>query len=114
MKTILILAMISSTIFIATASNTSPKPIIQIESTSFGEPDLQHDALQVLIRKCNFCHQTKNRRTVFTRANMKEMAPKINKQVFVKKRMPKGKDNTLTEEESQTLKKWLDSLPNVG
>jgi uncharacterized membrane protein len=38
---------------------------------------------------------------------MEERAPKIHKQVFVKKRMPKGKNNILTVEESRSLRKWL-------
>ena len=39
---------------------------------------------------------------------MNSFAPKIHKQVFVKKRMPKRKNNNLSKEELLILKNWLD------
>ncbi|MEQ9405653.1 MAG: hypothetical protein RIM99_18835 [Cyclobacteriaceae bacterium] len=74
----------------------------QIEAT-----DLKRDALKILQTKCNICHVKKNPGKVFTLDNMSALAPKIQKQVFVKKRMPKGNKIHLTEQEYIILKKWL-------
>jgi uncharacterized membrane protein len=41
---------------------------------------------------------------------MSGFAPQINTQVFIKRRMPKGKDIKLTEKEYQLLSTWLRSL----
>lgn len=46
---------------------------------------------------------------VFTLANMDDLAHKIHKQVFIKKRMPKGKDIKLTSYEYNALRKWLET-----
>ena len=67
-------------------------------------------AFGILKTKCNVCHAKQNRRKVFTLDNMDAFAEKIHKQVFVKKRMPKGKKITLTESDYTTLKNWLKSL----
>ena len=75
--------------------------------------NIKLSALKVLQQKCNVCHQSQNPRKVFTIMNMSEMAPKIYKQVFVKKRMPKGNDNQLTEKEYSTLKQWIKSEKNI-
>lgn len=69
--------------------------------------ELKHEAFGILDNKCNVCHRKRNRSMVFSLDNMDKRAKKIHKQVFVKKRMPKGKDITLTEEEYRTLRKWL-------
>ena len=69
--------------------------------------DLKHAAFQILQSKCNVCHEKKNPRRVFTLENMTNLALKINKQVFIKKRMPKGNDIRLTNEEYDVLKHWL-------
>ena len=69
--------------------------------------DLKHASFQILQAKCNVCHEKKNPRRVFTLDNMTDLAPKIYKQVFIKKRMPKGNDIRLTDEEYDILKKWL-------
>lgn len=63
-------------------------------------------ALTVLEEKCNVCHVAK-KRVVFTNGNMETHAKNIHKQVFIKKRMPKGKKFPMTEEEYDILKKWL-------
>jgi len=69
--------------------------------------DISDRALQVLQTKCNVCHLKQNPGKVFTRENMKGFAPKIHRQVFVKKRMPKGKKIKLTAEEYQILSTWI-------
>ena len=67
-------------------------------------------AYKILVAKCNVCHRKKNPRKVFTLANMEDLSPKIFKQVFVKKRMPKGKENNLSSAEYALLKEWLLTL----
>jgi uncharacterized membrane protein len=73
--------------------------------------DIRTNALIILRTKCNVCHYKQNPGKVFTLANMDKFAPKIYKQVFVKRRMPKGNATKLTQEEEQTLMVWLQSQP---
>lgn len=69
-------------------------------------------AFELLSQKCNVCHKTDNPSKVFTLDNMEGFSKKIKRQVFVFKRMPKGKDITLTKEEKQILKDWIKSNKN--
>jgi uncharacterized membrane protein len=69
--------------------------------------DLKLEVYKILQVKCNVCHQTKNPSKVFTLDNMTSLAPKIYKQVFITKRMPKGKEIRLSQNEYDKLKKWL-------
>jgi uncharacterized membrane protein len=66
-------------------------------------------AFKVLQNQCNICHRSQNPSMLFTLENMNGFAKKINRQVFVWKRMPKGNDNNLTTEEKETLKIWLNT-----
>ncbi len=61
-------------------------------------------AFETLKKKYNVCHVVKNRRKIFTLDNMNLFGSKIHTQVFVKKRMPKGKKTALTKSEYTTLK----------
>lgn len=70
---------------------------------------LKQTALSVLVQKCNVCHKIYNPGKVFTADNMEALAPKIYKQVFVKRRMPKGREIKLTPEEEQLLREWLET-----
>ncbi len=79
----------------------------QKEVHQTNEPKL--NALKVLQTKCNVCHKSRNPGKVFNLDNMSVLAPKIYKQVFLKKRMPKGKTNKLTNEEYVTLQNWLNT-----
>lgn len=72
------------------------------------QKDKKSAAFQVLATKCNICHATKKRTDIFTLENMDTLAPDIWKQVFVKKKMPKGRKVKLTENESKALRIWLD------
>jgi len=66
-------------------------------------------ALEVLVKKCNVCHIDQKRNRIFTLDNMNKYAKRINKTVFIKKRMPpENSVITLTEEDKITLKNWLD------
>lgn len=77
---------------------------LQIDNT------IQENAFATLDSKCNECHKKKKPTYTFTRDNMDLFAGPINEQVFIKKKMPKGKKNKLTEKEAETLKTWLNSL----
>ena len=82
---------------------------VQLRQPLAVHDDVSTRALQVLQTKCNVCHLRQNPRKVFTRENMDSFAPKIHRQVFVKKRMPKGKKIKLTAEEYQILSTWITS-----
>lgn len=69
----------------------------------------QNEAFKVLTQKCNVCHVKQNPSKVFTLENMNGFARKINRQVFIWKRMPKGDEISLSESEKITLKNWLDN-----
>ncbi len=66
-------------------------------------------AFQILDTKCNVCHNTRNRKRVFTLENMNPWANDIYRQVFIKKRMPKGKKVKLNTKEYQELLTWITS-----
>lgn len=70
-------------------------------------------ALKVLVEKCNVCHQRQNPRKVFTDSNMDDLAPSIYKQVFVKKRMPRGNTIKLGKEDQKALTDWLKTRVNI-
>jgi uncharacterized membrane protein len=71
------------------------------------QEDLKANAFKVLTTQCNVCHATKKRQDIFTFGNMDSLASDINKQVFLKKKMPKGRKNKLSEQETLALKNWL-------
>lgn len=66
-------------------------------------------ALLVLQTKCNICHVRNNPFRIFKEKNMERNAKDIYKQVFVKGRMPLGNEVRLTEDERETLKKWVEA-----
>lgn len=69
-------------------------------------------AFQILENKCNVCHSKRNRRRVFTLDNMNLWADDVHKQVFIKKRMPKGKKIRLSGQEYQDLLTWISATQN--
>ena len=73
----------------------------------------KQDAFSVLNKKCNYCHADKKNRSVFTLENMNIFAEAIEYQVFVKKKMPKGRKNKLTLTEEKMLRTWIESLDNT-
>lgn len=73
------------------------------------DPVLKKEAFHILKSKCNSCHRRKNPFKIFSLKNMDKHAKKIHKQVFVYRRMPKGDDVKLTDEEYLKLKNWLNS-----
>ncbi len=68
---------------------------------------LKKEAFLVLEAKCNVCHRKQNPFMVFSVKNMEKRAPKIYKQVYITKRMPKGDQVILTNNERTILKQWL-------
>lgn len=72
------------------------------------EDDPRKKALTVLETRCNTCHKVANPRKVFTSTSMETYATQIYRQVFIKRRMPKG--DKLTIEEEQALRQWIDAL----
>ncbi|KAA2217203.1 MULTISPECIES: hypothetical protein [Maribacter] len=71
--------------------------------------DPKKAAFQILENKCNVCHNVRNKRRVFTPENMNTWANDIYTQVYIKKRMPKGKKIKLTSTEYQDLLTWISS-----
>ncbi len=71
--------------------------------------ELKEEALVILKNKCNTCHVKQNPFKVFSMRNMDRLAPKIEKQVFTLKRMPKGNSIKLTAQERETLREWIKS-----
>lgn len=69
-------------------------------------------AFSILTNKCNVCHMNRNHRRVFTEENMNPWANDVYKQVFIKKRMPKGKKIKLTSQEYQDLLTWISATKN--
>lgn len=109
MKVLLILNIaLFSFYMIASAKNKSFEGV-KIYS-SYTHTIEKTNAFEVLKMKCNVCHVKKNRKKIFTLDNMDVFASKIHRQVFVKKRMPKGKKITLSNSDTTTLKNWLATL----
>ncbi len=73
---------------------------------------LKIETFQILEDHCNACHQKKKPAYVFTVDNMNAFAPVINTQVFVKRKMPKGKKYPLSNPERQILQRWVNRQLN--
>ncbi len=69
----------------------------------------QIKAFIILDNKCNVCHKKRNRKRIFTTNNMDSWTNDIYKQVFIKRRMPKGKKIKLTNKDYQQLLTWITS-----
>jgi uncharacterized membrane protein len=87
--------------------------LTSVYTSNFTLKDTKAAAFKILNNKCNVCHQKRNKRRVFTLENMNTWANDINKQVFIKKRMPKGKKIKLTSQEYQDLLTWISSTKNI-
>ena len=83
--------------------------LTEVYASNYGVIDYKTKAFQILDNKCNVCHYKRNKRRVFSLENMNTWANDINKQVFIKKRMPKGKKIKLTSIEYQDLLTWISS-----
>lgn len=84
------------------------KPLLH--TSSVAKNPIKTKAFKVLSNKCNVCHEKRNPRRVFTMDNMNNWSNDVYKQVFIKKRMPKGKKIKLTSDEYQDVLTWVSSL----
>ncbi len=113
--TTLIKLIIGITLSLTTSSETSyirSENIAAIASKSTKADTTKVAAYRILDNKCNTCHIKRNKRRVFTLENMTSWADDIYTQVFVKKRMPKGKKIKLTHTEYQQLLTWITTAQN--
>lgn len=94
-------------------NQTKPQTQLQSEVLEKSNPEFKAQAFKVLQFNCNICHVKQNRKKVFTLENMDGFSFEINKQVFVKKRMPKGRKNKLEEKDKIDLKNWLNTLKST-
>ncbi|WP_345275361.1 hypothetical protein [Litoribaculum gwangyangense] len=88
------------------------KELTALQVSSYTVKDSKAEAFQILNNKCNVCHRKQNKRRVFTMQNMDSWVNDIYKQVYIKKRMPKGKKIKLTSKEYQELLTWISSTKN--
>lgn len=86
--------------------------VFPVVSNVLSMDSTQIKAFDILSNKCNICHQKRNKRRVFTQDNMNPWAQDVYKQVFIKRRMPKGKNIKLTNSEYQQLLTWITSTKN--
>ena len=101
----LILGLLTA-LLILLSSFSPPSSTPAMNSTSSGN-ELKKKAFAILDTKCNVCHRKKNPFMIFNEKNMVKRAQKIYKMVYVERKMPKGTDIRLTNEEYATLEKWL-------
>lgn len=106
-SSLLVAGIIVTSILFQTAFSKEPLGTV-ISNLSPFEDKLKREALEVLNTRCNSCHRKQNPFMIFTMKNMDRRINKINEQVFIKKRMPKG-DNELSTEERVRLKNWIKS-----
>lgn len=71
-----------------------------------------NNAFSILENKCNICHTKRNRKRIFTAENMNAFKDAIYKQVFIKRRMPKGNKIKLNSTEYQQLLTWISTTQN--
>ena len=64
--------------------------------------------LEIFVNKCNTCH-LKKKQVVYTISNVSIYKALIKEQVIVKQRMPKGKNNQLTDSEKLLIQSWTSS-----
>lgn len=84
---------------------------LSLKSNHFQHP-VKTNAFAILRQKCNSCHASKKRTLIFTLENMDSLSKQIEEQVFLKKKMPKGRKNRLTLIEEEQLKRWLAAIKN--
>ena len=107
---ILTAAFICLTIISSKSQSLTGSHPIALNSTEF----IKQEVFEILEGKCNVCHRKQNPFMVFSSNNMERRAPKIYKQVFVTKRMPKGDQIKLTSNDYTILQEWLINLNVTG
>lgn len=86
---------------VSAKQNNQPFPLLTAHSS------LKDKAFLILKTKCNVCHRRRNPFMIFSKRNMNRRASRIYKQVFIKRRMPKGDKIKLTPQEYNILRDWL-------
>ena len=112
MKCIVVLSIVFNLCIVVLQHKQERLPVTAIAADSTVYYKL--NAFSVLQNKCNVCHSERNRDAVFTFANMNTWSGKINEQVFIKKRMPKGNTIVLTDADKIHLRKWLQSIAKTS
>jgi len=84
-------------------------PVMSSQNISKNISSLKLETFDILDTHCNSCHVDKNPDKLFSIENMDGFAKNINRQVFVFKRMPKGKEQRekISKEEFKILKNWI-------
>ena len=98
---------VSTACFILLTAFDKPEVLNDNISPSVSNDQLKKAAYEILDGKCNVCHRKKNPFMIFNMKNMSRRAPKIYKMVFVERKMPKGNEIRLSQDEAATLEKWL-------
>lgn len=84
----------------------------QKKEINYDALELKDKAFEILETSCNYCHDKRNPSKVFSAENMSTYSNDIYVQVFVKKRMPKGRNNSLSPDDQKVLLRWISSLNN--
>lgn len=104
---------IGLTLFIIPRLDTQKEPLEEYALLNLSRITVMDSAkvkaYRILDTKYNICHNWRNQIRVFTLENMNPWAGDIYKQVFIKKRMPKGKKIKLTNKEYHNLLRWITS-----
>ncbi len=108
LKTILLIGIGITVAILSLADPTKGEAIPTAKTRStLSNDSLKKAAFNILDTQCNGCHRKQNPFMIFKEKNMEKRAPKIYQMVFVERRMPKGNEIKLTNEEYATLEKWL-------
>lgn len=101
------LGVITAALIVISAFNTQTDIHENHGELPYKDEKLKKEAFKILDTKCNVCHRKQNPFMVFNEKNISRRAKKIYQMVFVERRMLKGNEIQLTNEEFIKLKKWL-------
>lgn len=106
--TTLWLGTITAVLILFSSFDTPPEGANEhLPMLSTSEKTLKKQAFEILDTKCNVCHRKQNPFMIFKEKNISKRAKKIYQMVYIERKMPKGNDIRLTNEEYTTLEKWL-------
>lgn len=91
----------------------TPGQIITVKDHIDHQDSVSLKAFRILDTKCNVCHTKRNSRRIFTTENMDSWSDDVYRQVFVKKRMPKGNEIRLEAAEYSLLFAWIKSVKTL-
>ncbi len=106
--TTLWLGTITAVLILFSSFDTTPEGANEhLPMLSTSEETLKKQAFEILDTKCNVCHRKQNPFMIFKEKNISKRAKKIYQMVYIERKMPKGNEIRLTNEEYTTLEKWL-------